>query len=95
MINNDELSQGLMDELAAAEGGLNRLRYGGGVLVVFLVVYFQFMYGQFASMAEPEGLADIGVMMIEDHANQVAAMEAQIRKLNADFARAQSKLQVR
>jgi hypothetical protein len=31
----------------------------------------------------------------EDHANQVAAMEAQIRKLNADFARAQSKLQVR
>ena len=71
MMNNDELSQGLMDELAAAEGGLNRLRYGGSVLVVFLVVYFQFMYGQFASMAEPEGLADIGVMMIEDHANQV------------------------
>ena len=70
-MNNHELSQGLMDELVAAESSLKRLRFGGGILIVFLVVYFQFMYNQFASMAEPEGLADIGVMMIEDHANQV------------------------
>ena len=70
-MNQEQLSQGLMDELVAAEGGLKRLKFGGSVLVVFLLVYLQFLYSNFASMAEPEGLADIGVMMIEDHATEV------------------------
>ena len=78
-MNNEELSQGLMDELAAAERSLKRLRIGGSVLVVFLVVYLQFMYSQLSAMMEPEGLADIGVMMIEDHASEV------VQSVEADF----------
>ena len=70
-MNDNKLSQGLMDELAAAENSLKRLRIGGSILVVFLLVYLQFLYVNFASMAEPNGLADIGVMMIEDHATEV------------------------
>ena len=63
-MNDQELSQGLMDELAAAEGGLSKLRIGGGVLVIFLIAYLQFMYSQLSAMMEPEGLADIGVCLL-------------------------------
>jgi hypothetical protein len=52
-MNDNKLSQGLMDELAAAENSLKRLRIGGSILVVFLLVYLQFLYVNFASMAEP------------------------------------------
>ncbi|MEE2836198.1 MAG: hypothetical protein VYB65_09295 [Myxococcota bacterium] len=78
-MNDQELSQGLMDELAAAEGGLSKLRIGGVVLVIFLIAYLQFMYSQLNAMMEPEGLADIGVMMIEDHATEV------VRAVESDF----------
>ena len=83
-MNNQELSQGLMDELAAAESSLNRLRIGGSVLVVFLIVYLQFMYSQLSAMMEPQGLADIGVMMIEDHASEV------VKSVEADFVNSAS-----
>jgi hypothetical protein len=70
-MNNEELSQALMDELAASEKNLKVLRVGGVILVLFLVTYLQFIYGNFKSMAEPKGLADIGALMLEEHASEV------------------------
>ena len=70
-MSNEALNQALMDEVTDAEKSLRRLKIGGGILALFLVVYLQLIFGQFAVMAEPDGLADIGVFMLEENAADV------------------------
>jgi hypothetical protein len=70
-MSNEELNKVLMDEVTDAEKGLRRLKIGGGLLIAFLLVYLQLIFGQFAVMAEPDGLADIGVFMLEENAADV------------------------